>query len=219
MRVAGKLKVNDWEVLEKKLEKDKNENWEKAFQFFEERIKTRYLSPIEAILKLNENQGEGFAVVTLQCSLIETIESFINGWVYSSDFKWYNKNVENGYAQMDGRRLKKNQDVFISFFSKRIPFKGLGICGECFFKNVRCALLHETQTKNHWLIKKNSSDSESYYESPSSKIIYRDQFQRDIKMVISNYKDTITQGKDMDGISTTDLRENFRAKFNHLCNQ
>ncbi|SHI60853.1 hypothetical protein SAMN04488096_10315 [Mesonia phycicola] len=104
MRVAGTLTVNDWKELTYILKPEKNENWGNAFHFFEERIRTRYLEPIQAILEIEKYNGEGFAAINLQCSLIETIESFINGWVYnSSNNKWYDKKIENGYAQMGGK--------------------------------------------------------------------------------------------------------------------
>ena len=79
MRIAGTLTTKDWNELITNLNSEKDENWGLAFHFFEERMRTRYLNPINAILKMPDNLGEGFAVVNLQCSLIETIESFING--------------------------------------------------------------------------------------------------------------------------------------------
>src|SRR5690554_423641 len=172
---------------------------------------------------MNKYEGEGFAIVNLQCSLIETIESFINGWIYSNKTKdgfiknkWHHKkkivkNAEN--------KDLTNIDIFNSFFSNRSPIKELQICGEDFFRNVRCALLHETQTKSTWKIKKCSLATESYCESPTSKIIYRDQFQRDLERVIKDYKKAIIERKDFDEITSKDLRENFKAKFCHLSKQ
>src|SRR5690554_3867198 len=86
MRIAGKLTIKQWKELEQTLNNREDVCWEYAFRFFEERIETRYLEPIEAILNIGNNKGEGFAVVNLQCSLIETIESFINGWVYKCKY-------------------------------------------------------------------------------------------------------------------------------------
>ena len=101
LRIAGNLTIKDWEDLEKKLDQNNDELWSLAFHFFEERIRTRYFNPINAILDLKLNKGEGFAVVNLQCSLIETIESFINGWVYNNDnstgisIGWYDKLINS----------------------------------------------------------------------------------------------------------------------------
>jgi len=223
MRIAGKLTVKDWNELSKILTINQQEHWDTATHFFEERIKTRYLNAILAILKMKEYNGEGFAVVNLQCSLIETLESYKNGWVYSNEKKdgylknkWhYNKIVAKTEAKQD----LQNKDIFISFFTNSETFKHMGIDGEDFFKNVRCALLHETQTKNNWRIKKCSSATQSYCESPAAKIIYRDQFQKNLEDVIDNYKNALIKGEKFNDILAKDLRENYIAKFNHLCKQ
>jgi hypothetical protein len=225
MRVAGKLTDNNWKQLACILKPEENENWGNAFHFFEERIRTRYLEPIQSILDMERYEGEGFAAVSLQCSLIETIESFINGWVYNAkkDEKeeleknsWYKNTLhkENRIGSVN------SAEIFISFFRKRLPFKKMNVDGLLFYQEVRCPLLHETQTKSNWIIKKCSSATKSYCESPSSKIIYRDQFQRDIETVIDDYKKAIIEGTEFDKkISTKNLKENFCAKFNHLCKQ
>ncbi|WP_395056651.1 hypothetical protein [Flavobacterium sp.] len=224
IKIAGNLTINDWGDLEKGLKNMAVENWGLAFYFFEERIRTRYLNPINTILDMDLKTGEGFAVVNLQCSLIETIESFINGWVYNAvkdkskqiiANRWYNKKIEvNNLVQidkLDDDKSLKNVDIFISFFNKREPFKDLLIKGDDFFWNIRCALLHETQTKNGWKIKANGVD-----KSIKDKIIYRDLFQKDIETVIENYKKSIIVN---DNITTIGLRENFIAKFNHICKE
>jgi hypothetical protein len=50
--------------------------WETAFQdYFLDRIQLRYLAPIELLQQLDAKQGEGFAIVSIHCSLIEFLES------------------------------------------------------------------------------------------------------------------------------------------------
>lgn len=222
LEIAGKLTIQDWIYLEKVLKTDEDDNWSLAFYFFEERIRTRYLNPINAILDMDLKTGEGFAVVNLQCSLIETIESFINGWIYNAEKdkskqiianRWYNKKIEvNNLVQidkLDQDKSLKNVDIFISFFNKRDPFKDLLIKGDDFFWNIRCALLHETQTKNGWKIWADGPD-----KSIDNKIIYRNNLQKDIETVIENYKKSVLEN---DNKTTIELRENFKAKFNHIC--
>jgi len=216
MNIAENKTIGEWEILEKKLKPAYNENWDEAYNFFELRICTRYLKPIEAILHLNTNNGEGFAIVTLQCSLIETIESFINGWIYRYPH----------FINQNGIKLKSNDKIFKSFFSKRSPFKHypIKIIGGKFYKNVRCALLHETQTKDNWKIKSDTFTAGFAYEEINGgnfveKTIYRENFQRDLKILISKYKTSIISGVEFDGISACELRENFISKFNHICKE
>jgi predicted nuclease of restriction endonuclease-like (RecB) superfamily len=122
--IAGKKTIENWEALVKDDKKeDKNIekiDWSGAFTFFEKRIETRYLNPIKCIQNMSLNIGEGFAMVNLQCSLIETIESFYNGWVYNNN-KFY-KNGEIIKCPLTKNNLRVG-DVFISFFKNEPTLK------------------------------------------------------------------------------------------------
>lgn len=215
INIAGIRTIQDWRDLSARLSVHADENWDIAFQFFEERITTRYLNPIRKILEMDLNTGEGFAVVNLQCSLIETIECFWNGWIY--EFKVAKKGVKPSYkykmgpATYKGSRVR-NRDIFIKFFEEREPFKSLGIDGDDFFENVRCGLLHETQTKNNWVIRKEEDMQIEFYKvDGNKKIIYRKKFQDAIETVITEFKSQlVTNGN-------SSLRQNFVDKFNHMC--
>ena len=215
-KIAGKLKISDWENLFDEKRKLKSDNWEKAFNFFEERIRTRYLKPIRLIQYASCDLGEGFAMVSLQCALIETVESFINGWIYKYDNgpKYYLRdcnNEANLQAKINGTF------IFDSFFKKREPFRDFRIDGKHFFKYVRCGLLHETQIKKGWVIR-TKHETEFYEEQGSQKIIYRSNFQDALEKVISDYKEAIITGTKFGDIESEDLRLNFKAKFEHICN-
>lgn len=201
MKIAGDLTIKEWYKTREQLKPLYNDNWEKAYGYFEKRVEFRYLKPIKAILALTDKKGEGFAVVNLQCSLIETIECFVNGWIHKYPY----------FVDLNGVSFKGNKKIFKRFFNNRVK---IGINGEDFFTNVRCSLLHETQTKNNWKIKKGE---ELYKEEDGFKILYRDGFQSEIEKVLKRYKDAIIEGKDFDGISACDLRKNFIAKVNHIC--
>lgn len=211
MKIAGNHTKKDWNELKTKLNTSNDQLWEFAFVFFEERISTRYLNPINAILDIKLNNGEGFSVVNLQCSLIETIESFINGWIFQHP----------NYINREGIILKGNEKIFKSFFNKREPFINYfpKINSKRFYVDVRCGLLHETQTKNNWKIKKGTIGGKSYEFDGVYNIIYRDNFQKDILLLLDKYKDAIINGNEFDGISVSELRENFVAKMNHICNK
>ena len=115
-----------------------------------------------------------------------------------------------------------NVEIFQSFFDNREIFSNYKIEGEKFFWNVRCSLLHETQTKNNWIIKTDTENCGLPFQvfnkrGVIQKIIYRENFQRDLEILIQNYKNSIIYGIEFDGISAYELRENFVAKFNHIC--
>jgi hypothetical protein len=204
MKIAGELTINDWKDLEKKLKLNYENHWAEAYNYFETRINTRYLIPIDAIISIKSYSGEGFSIVNLQCSLIETIESFIDGWM----FEYPNFINPNGVV------LNGNKKIFKSFFKKREPFINYipKISGERFYLDVRCGLLHETQTRNNWKIKKGFFGGDSYKFDGEFKIIYQD-----IVALLKKYEGAIINGVEFDGIPPCELRENFIAKMNHIC--
>ena len=205
MKIAGELTTKDWKDLEEKLAPNNDELWGLAFSFFEERIRTRYLNPINAILDLKLNNGEGFAVVNLQCSLIETIESFINGWKYEHPH----------FIKMDGNSFRGNKNVFMSFFKNHNAFKLMESKSCDFYINVRCACLHETQTKNGWTIHYDTEQTNLVFNG--EKIIFRENFQKALENSISDYKKAIIEGTSFNNITDgTVLRDNFKAKMNHI---
>lgn len=219
IRIAGNRKISDWEKLKQELYNQINNNWIDAFDFFEKRINSRYIRPIEIIQCFLSNKGEGFAIVNLQCSLIETIESFYNGWIYKND---KDKQFHNGYyfRRIEGKPIPKlnNEKIFVNFFKEMEPFDGK-IDGADFFLNVRCGLLHETQTKHGWRILGKHSDPETFFcQHDNDKIIYHNNFQKGIEKVINNYKMAIVDGEPYGTIAVPELRENFIAKFDHICN-
>ena len=235
MQIAGKKTTGDWIKLVGTREKyliDCNRAekwvWEEVYKFFEERINTRYINPINTLLNMKQNAGEGFAIVNLQCSLIETIESFINGWIYHNDNKseikngWYTRIIQESSRakkHMNPDENLTNEDIFISFFKNRDPFIKHNIDGSDFYKSVRCGLLHETQTKNNWKIKFDTLKTGlSYGENEEEKIIFRENFQRDLEIVIADYKKAIVNGLCVwDRSNIALIRQNILFKFNHIC--
>ena len=218
MKIAGNLTISNWNKLSKNLNCENDDNWGLAFYFFEERIKTRYINPIKSILEIGDNLGEGFAVVNLQCSLIETIESFINGCNSEYNSRKRKTQWKKGVTII----FNSNKEIFISFFNNRTPFKELNIDGGLFYQDVRCGLLHETQTKNNWKIKCDTAESGLAYQEINNrniveKIIHRENFQIYLEKLIARYRISIITRADFDGIPACELRENFIAKFSHIC--
>ena len=221
-RIAEKLTIDEWIKLRDILNPKENYKWDDAFDFFERRINTRYIRPIKVIRCFGTWNGEGFAMVNLQCSLIETIESFYNGWIYEYD---KSKRPHDRYYL---RRVQEESFqegvfgaiIFNSFFEKRLilsqeNFKDFQWS---FYSNVRCGLLHETQTKNGWKIKARHPRTETFYEkNKNGKILYRNNFHSAIKKVIQNYKRAIVYGEPYGAIPVCELRENFIAKFDRIC--
>jgi len=76
-KIAGNRTCSDWYAFKDRLQKEPSrELWEQAFrEYFRERLKLRYLDPIEILLACDARTGEGFSIVAILCTLIEFLES------------------------------------------------------------------------------------------------------------------------------------------------
>ena len=100
------------------------------------RLRGRYIKPfLFNDDRFEDHYNNGFSVMASCCLLIETLESFYNGWEKTQD---------------------RGKEVFESFFRrefKREPaFKGFK--GETFYPHVRCGILHQGETTGGFTISK-----------------------------------------------------------------
>ncbi len=101
---------------------------DKLAEFFRQRLRERYIDPVLRPSLLNEN---GFSIMALSCLLIETFETFQQGWDSSSG---------------------KSQLAFCNFFDRELKFHGFKGHAQSFYQNVRCGILHQGETTGGWTI-------------------------------------------------------------------
>lgn len=203
-KIAGELTVDDWHSLSSRLIAD-IENlllWEKAFEYFLKRMDTRYLRPIRSIEENGKIEGEGFAVVAIVCSMIEALESFYQG-------KSFREGTQN--HPLDERtEYYKSQTIFESFLENREPFKtqfaALNLATE-FYKNVRCAILHEAATRGGWIIRTNTATL--IEKQGDYLIVNRVLLVEAIVAYLENYKQEL--------FGSCALKGAFIRKFNAIC--
>jgi hypothetical protein len=80
MYIAPETHADDW----KKLDLDEPENWPAAILLFENRIRDRFTGAIEFLIaddevRLATERQRGFAVLALDCLLVETPQAFRRG--------------------------------------------------------------------------------------------------------------------------------------------
>ena len=180
--------------------------------FFKTRIETRYFEPIRLLQKHGENKGEGFAIVALQCSLIEFLASTRTG----KNFKLC-KNREKDCGDYE---YCKSKEVFIEFLEDKHLFSTLfsdddGTKAKDFYENVRCPLLHEARTKGNWKIIANCPNNDNKIiwvdEKTGEKILYRNNLQKAFETYIDEYGKKLTKCKC--------LQAAFIRKFDNLCKE
>lgn len=203
-KIAGEFTVTDWSTLSGALlsDMDNTHLWERAFDYLEKRLKTRYLNPIKHIEENGDIGGEGFAIVAIICSTIEALESFYQG-------KSYRKGTTADPIDPN-TEYYKSQPIFESFLQNREPFKKYfaapGLATR-FYENVRCAILHEAATRGGWKIRIDSSNLVE--QQGNNWILNRALFVQAIEEYLKWYRQEL--------FANRNLKEAFVRKFNAIC--
>jgi hypothetical protein len=213
IRIAGKRTVGAWVLTRAKLTSAKEpEVWRKALSdFFLERLQSRYFAPIDTLRKPVTHpkngkepwQGEGFAIVALQCSLIEFLGATLKGQTYVN------------HSELKGRKTtafeySKSGEMFVEFLTTHPPFKEVFVTDVLawdFYNGVRCALLHEARTRNHWTILARKAPGPCI--DTKNKIIYRDDLQIAFETFTAWYAVQLPK--------TKAYQAAFLRKFDSLC--
>jgi hypothetical protein len=93
------------------------------------RFTERYLAPTLASC----NVKHGFSSMAIGCLMVEALESFRQGWPDTKN---------------------KSQQAFCSFFEAHDEFAAFRGHAERFWKDVRCGILHQAETRGGWRIRR-----------------------------------------------------------------
>ena len=205
IKISKSFSANDWENLRPML-LNSNEEWPKAFEVFEERIKSRFIDPIEIIKTIGKNEGEGFSIALISVVLLESLAAFELGKIYK-----FNKNELSPNEYSSGINLLKsfliNSSVFSSHFESKSKI-------DKFYENIRCGLVHEARTMNNDVIIsqssiKNTNNKFIYFNENGEYRLNRDLLLVKIKEHIDEYKSRII-GNDIE------LRNKFILKMDEI---
>ncbi|MFO7905614.1 MAG: hypothetical protein R6U98_23335 [Pirellulaceae bacterium] len=164
---------------------------------FKDRLDGRFLEPIE-LIERDEKIGEfaGFAIMALDCLLIETLNQFYQGCDETPD---------NHKRQF--WKFFRASEHFKPNFTRRIS--------DTFYSHVRCGLLHQAQTKNGTLIR--VDQDVMVKPAPGGLvngiIVDRIRFHGALKKETSSYIHKLRTG----GVSNGQLRQNFVKKMQFIC--
>ena len=126
--ISDKYTYQDYLKLDFKVDSPNNV-WKKAIDIFKDRIETRYFLAIDKLMEKKdryEMRKYGFAIVTLQCSLIDTLAKFR----YGSD-------------------KQKNEERFENFLMENFIYgDNAKLFAERIYKDIRCGIVHSGATDN-----------------------------------------------------------------------
>jgi len=200
--IAGWKTIEDWKHVSEQLNAGANaEFWQSvAEEFFLARLNLRYLDPIQILQENGTFQGEGFSIVAIQCTLLEFLESTVQGLEYR---------FLRGGEVLGPYEYSSSSNLFVNFLTSRIPFSSefnTNLAHD-FYIGVRCGLLHEARTKNGWRIW--AKDSADRMVNSGDRIVFRDNFQAALLKFISAYIAELPYN--------LEYQKAFIRKFDSLC--
>lgn len=201
IRISPKYYQKDWRNL--KLNENTREDWNTAIKIFMDRIEGRFL---EQIKLLDENPKRkigvfaGFAIMSLDCLLIETLEQFYKG------------KVRTGQGM--------NEKAFFNFFQRSDEFKSFfetQAKAKIFYQQIRCGLLHQAQTKKKSIIHiKNGKSMLEWIDEDNINEgikIQRRLFHKEVVKIYEAYVEKISSERDLN------FKKKFQKKMNYIVNQ
>jgi len=186
MYISPKFTSSDWE----KITFQSNDEWQLAADIFKDRIRERFLDPIARIEKCNY---AGFAVLALDCLLIEMLQQF-----------------REGVSKTPSGQSK-------AFFVRFLTETDFGQCfdtrqAELFYRHIRCGILHQAEVRGSSRVLIDSDmPMVSYSNDNKGLVINRKCFHDQMLKEFESYiEQLLTSGNEQ-------LRNRFRKKMKAVC--
>lgn len=124
--------------------------------FIRERFEERYFSAVN-----NSSSKHGFTILAVGCLIIETLESFYQG---------------------RANTRSKSQKMFRDFFARDTPLSVFAGGDDWFFNEIRCAILHQAETRGGWRILRRGQLLDS-----AAKTINASKFLDELRRAVESY--------------------------------
>lgn len=191
MQIAPNFDTERWKTLS--LDDPTSADWNVAISAFESRIRERYLAPADFLVAAEKETRAterrfGFAVLALDCLLVETLGAFLEGLEETTN---------------------RSKEIFCKFLTSRRQFNVAfsQALAEKFYKEFRCGVLHQAEvggTSKVWSVGPLVQiDGESI-------IVNRNEFHARLSAEFTEY---LGELRDQ---SNGQLRSHFRKKMNFI---
>lgn len=194
MEIAKGISNSDYNSLD--LSNHSSNNWNIAADIFEKRFYHRYIEPVDLLIAsetklLNTDKRFGFTIAAIDSLLIETLACFYAGYIESP--------------------RRQNEAVYVGFLTNpalEIASHFDHNSAALFYNEIRCGILHQSETKNNSLIK---AWGPAVRVQNGSIVINRTAFHTLVKKEFESYIKKIRTS------SNVDLRGKFVTKMTHIC--
>lgn len=188
MRISPCFTVDDWKALHFLTE----EEWQKAVNIFEDRIRGRFLRVIELIERYTYS---GFAILALDCLLIESLQQFRKGVLKTPP--------------------RKSKEYFVQFLTKTSFAKFFNSAlAEMFYDQIRCGILHQAEIKgSSRVLIRPQTQLVRFADDKKGLVINRKLFHRQLVKEFENYVAQLRKSNPPD----EKLRQKFKKKMESIC--
>jgi len=170
--------------------------------FIRQRLSERYIAPLQAVPRKKKH---GFLMVASACLLIETLESFYQGWD-RTDQGIPRRDILDACKPADSKRstVSAGEIAFCYFFQREPAFSSLRPHAHDFYVHVRCGILHQGETTGGWQIQRKKEDAD-LFDNPC---LNANRFLAEVEKALSAYADRLRSAAWDD-----DIWKNFRNKM------
>jgi hypothetical protein len=156
------------------------------------RFTERYIEPVTSS---DGKKIHGFTIMAVSCLMIESLESFRQGWVNSGG---------KGMGQL----------AFCGFFDCHTEFECFRGYSAKFYKNVRCGILHQAETTGGWKI--TQRETVSLFVPDPLPTINATLFLQNLHTVLDSYCDMLKVA-DWGSEEWQNVRKKMDALCKHCC--
>lgn len=184
MQISPKYSVSDWIRLDLSRESE----WGKAVEILHDRIEGRFLRMTQSIVGADFS---GFAVLALDCLLIETLQQFKEGTKRTPRSK-----CEDYFKEF------LTQTSFGKYFNETTA--------RIFYGAFRCGILHQAEIKGSskvWKI----GELVRVTADGKGLVVNHKKFHAELLVVFAKYSNELRDGTDQT------LRDNFKKKMDFIC--
>jgi hypothetical protein len=190
MWIANGHTASEWNSL--RLDSDTSEDWLTAIRIVDARFRERFIDAADVLIDLDDSLDArerrfGFAILALDCLVIETLQAFREGLV-------------------DARR--SSQRLFCTFLEEQPEFRFSSKVARIFYRDFRCGILHQAETFNGSLC---FSIGPMVVEKSDGLVINRTEVHRAIVKSFDRYLRQLADS------ANDVLRTNLRRKMANIC--
>jgi hypothetical protein len=193
MEIAPDYTVRHWKALD--LNSGDATQWATAIRIFETRIRRRFIEPVDVLIahEIGQDRGTfGFAILAIDCLLVETLQGFRDGVVNHAG---HSKAVVRKFLSSKWKRFFDDGDTD-------------GSKSDSFYKRCRCGIHHSGQTSGDFRVWRSGAmitfDDDRVTVNRTA---FHEALKHEFDAYLAELADT----------SQTGLRANFKKKMDAIC--